>query len=99
MQVLGFKLAEEASLKVLTSEVVKSSEIEGEKLNPEAVRSSIARRLGIETGGLFLDKLVPSDKYVDGVVEMVIDATRNCDAHINTRAALWLACSTFSYRP
>ena len=72
MQALGFKLAEEASLKVLTSEVVKSSEIEGERLNPEAVRSSIARRLGIEVGGL-----VPSDKHVDGVVEMVIDATRN----------------------
>lgn len=78
MQALGFKLAEEASLKVLTSEVVKSSEIEGERLNPEAVRSSIARRLGIEAGGLFLDKLVPSDKHVDGVVEMVLDATRNC---------------------
>lgn len=75
MQTLGFKLAEEASLKVLTSEVVKSSEIEGERLNPEAVRSSIARRLGIEPGGL-----VPSDKYVDGVVEMVLDATRNCSA-------------------
>ena len=72
MQALGFKLAEESSLKVLTSEVVKSSEIEGERLNPEAVRSSIARRLGIEVGGL-----VPSDKHVDGVVEMVIDATRN----------------------
>lgn len=72
MQGLGFKLAEEASLKVLTSEVVKSSEIEGERLNPEAVRSSIARRLGIDAGGL-----VPSDKHVDGVVEMVIDATRN----------------------
>ncbi len=75
MQALGFKLAEEASLKVLTSEVVKSSEIEGERLNPEAVRSSIARRLGIEAGGL-----VPSDKHVDGVVEMVLDATRNCSA-------------------
>lgn len=72
MQALGFKLAEEASLKVLTSEVVKSSEIEGEQLNPDAVRSSIARRLGIETGGL-----APSDKHVDGVVEMVLDATRN----------------------
>ncbi len=74
MQALGFKLAEEASLKVLTSEVVKSSEIEGERLNPEAVRSSIARRLGIAAGGL-----VPSDKHVDGVVEMVLDATRNHD--------------------
>lgn len=78
MQALGFKLAEETSLKVLTSEVVKSSEIEGERLNPEAVRSSIARRLGIEAGGLVFDKLVPSDKHLDGAVEMVLDATRNC---------------------
>ena len=77
MQTLGFKLAEEASLRVLTSEVVKSSEIEGERLNPETVRSSIARRLGIEAGGL-----VPSDKHVDGVVEMVLDATRNCSASL-----------------
>jgi len=74
MQALGFKLATEASLKVLTSEVVKSSEIEGERLSPDAVRSSIARKLGIETGGL-----VPSDKHVDGIVEMVLDATRNHD--------------------
>lgn len=74
MQALGFKLAEEASLKVLTSEVVKSSEIEGEQLNQDAVRSSIARRLGINAGGL-----VPSDKHVDGVVEMVLDATSNHD--------------------
>jgi Fic family protein len=73
MQTLGFELTEDASLKVLTSEVVKSSEIEGERLNPEDVRSSIARRLGIEAGGL-----VPSNKHVDGVVEMVLDATRNC---------------------
>ncbi len=75
MQALGFKLTEEASLTVLTSEVVKSSEIEGEQLNPDAVRSSIARRLGIEAGGL-----IPSDKHVDGVVEMVLDATRNHDS-------------------
>ncbi|MCX8518567.1 MAG: Fic family protein, partial [Methylophilaceae bacterium] len=72
MQTLGFKVAEDASLKVLTNEVVKSSEIEGEILNPEAVRSSIARRLGIEAGGL-----VPSSKHVDAVVEMVLDATRH----------------------
>lgn len=72
IQALGFKSAEEASLRVLTNEVVKSSEIEGEKLNADAVRSSIARRLGLSIGGL-----VPSDQHVDGVVEMLIDATRN----------------------
>lgn len=70
MQALGFKLSEEASLKVLTSEIVKSSEIEGEKLNPEAVRSSIARRLGLND-----TQSVKSDKNTDGVVEMVLDAT------------------------
>ena len=87
MQALGFKLAEEASLKVLTSEVVKSSEIEGERLNPEAVRSSIARRLGIEVGGL-----VVSDKHIDGVVEMVLDATRNCTSALTqTRLFGWHA--------
>jgi len=72
MQALGFKTSEEVSLKALTSDVVKSSEIEGEKLNPESVRSSLARRLGIEDG-----TLMPADKHVDGVVEMVLDATRN----------------------
>lgn len=72
MQALGFHLAEETSLNVLTNEVVKSSEIEGELLNQEAVRSSIARKLGIDAGGL-----IPSDKHVDGVVEMVLDGTRN----------------------
>lgn len=72
MQALGFKTSEEVSLKSLTSDVVKSSEIEGEKLNPESVRSSLARRLGIEDG-----TFLPADKNVDGVVEMVLDATNN----------------------
>lgn len=72
MQALGFKTSEEVSLKALTSDVVKSSEIEGEKLNPESVRSSLARRLGIEDG-----TFLHADKNVDGVVEMVLDATNN----------------------
>lgn len=71
MQSLGFELAEEATLRVLTADVIKSSEIEGEKLNPESVRSSLARRLGMDIGAL-----APADRYVDGVVEMVIDATQ-----------------------
>ena len=70
MLALGFKLSEEANLKALASEIVKSSEIEGEKLNPEAVRSSIARRLGVSD-----NNPVKSDKNTDGVVEMVLDAT------------------------
>jgi Fic family protein len=71
MQALGFKLAEEAMLHALTNDVIKSSEIEGEKLNPDAVRSSMASRLGIDIGAL-----VPADRHVNGVVEMVLDATQ-----------------------
>ncbi|VAW11412.1 Fic domain protein, PA0574 type, partial [hydrothermal vent metagenome] len=65
---------QEAVLETITLEVVKSSEIEGEILNSEQVRSSIARRLGMEIGGL-----VPSDRHVDGVVEMMLDATQKFD--------------------
>ncbi|MQY24290.1 Fic family protein [Nocardia macrotermitis] len=61
---------EQASLAALTSDVVKTSEIEGELLNAESVRSSIARRLGVDIGAT-----LPTDRHVDGVVEMVLDAT------------------------
>lgn len=71
---LGFDSQDEAVLSNLSLELVRSSEIEGEKLNLEEVRSSIARRLGIETAGL-----VPVSRYVDGVVEMQLDATQNYD--------------------
>jgi Fic family protein len=74
MEGLGFRLREEAVLQTLTEDVVKSSEIEGEKLDTEAVRSSIARRLGMDVGGL-----KPADRNVEGVVEMTLDATRNYD--------------------
>ena len=69
---LGFSLKEEKNLEMLTLDVIKSSEIEGEKLNYEQVRSSIARRLGINTAGL-----VASPRNIDGVVEMMLDATQN----------------------
>ena len=72
MQALGFPLRNEAVLETLTLDVLKSTEIEGEILNPEQVRSSIARRLGMDISGL-----VPSDRHVDGVVEMMLDATQN----------------------
>ena len=72
MESLGFDLQTEASLQTLTLDVLKSSEIEGELLNPEQVRSSIARRLGIEIAGL-----VPADRHVEGIVEMMLDATQN----------------------
>jgi Fic family protein len=74
MEALGFNLQQEAVLQTLTADVLKSSEIEGEKLNAEQVRSSIARRLGMDIGAL-----KPADRNVEGVVEMMLDATRNYD--------------------
>jgi Fic family protein len=75
MESLGFALRAEASLAVLTSEVVKSSAIEGDMLNREEVRSSVARRLGLDVAGL-----PTARRDVDGVVEMTLDATRNFEA-------------------
>jgi len=72
MEALGFDLRAEASLAVLTSDVVESSAIEGEELNPEEVRSSIARRLGLDVAGL-----PRASRDVEGVVEMMLDGTRN----------------------
>lgn len=72
MEGLGFELRSEAHLRTLSEDVVNSSEIEGEKLAPDQVRSSIARRLGMEISGL-----VPADRDVEGVVEMMLDATEN----------------------
>ena len=74
MESLGFKLQQEAVLQTLTADVLKSSEIEGEKLEAEQVRSSIARRLGMDIGAL-----KPADRHVEGVVEMMFDATRHYD--------------------
>ena len=71
MNALGFAAKEEATLTALTLDVVKSSEIEGELLNYDQVRSSIARRLGINTAGL-----VSSSRHIEGVVEMMLDATQ-----------------------
>lgn len=71
MEGLGFELRREASLSTLTNDVVKSSAIEGENLNPEEVRSSIARRLGIDIAGL-----IPASRDVEGIVEMMLDATQ-----------------------
>lgn len=67
---VGLELRDRASLAALTDDVLKTSEIEGELLNPASVRSSIARRLGLDIGAL-----APADRHVDGVVEMVLDAT------------------------
>ena len=72
MEALGFDLRQEAVLQTLTEDVLKSSDIEGEKLDTEQVRSSIARRLGLDIGGLR-----HADRDVEGVVEMMLDATRH----------------------
>jgi Fic family protein len=71
MEGLGFPLRSEAMLKTLTEDVLKSSEIEGEILDRDQVRSSIARRLGMDIGAL-----TPADRHVEGVVEMMLDATQ-----------------------
>src|ERR1051325_4819210 len=68
MQGLGFTLQAEATLQTLTLDVLKSSEIEGEVLNPDQVRSSIARRLGMDVAGM-----VPADRNVEGIVEMMLE--------------------------
>lgn len=87
MESLGFTLQKEAELETLTLEVVKSSEIEGEKLDAAQVRSSIARRLGFETAGI-----VAAERDVEGVVEMMLDATQNCAQPLNhERLFAWQA--------
>ena len=74
---VGMALRDQASLAALTEDVINTSEIEGERLNVESVRSSIARRLGVDIGAL-----APVDRHVEGIVEMVIDATANHNAQV-----------------
>src|SRR5262245_19189178 len=71
MGMLGFRVKEEAVLYTLTDDVIKSSEIEGEKLDADQVRSSVARRLGMD-----ISALKAADRHVEGVVEMMLDATQ-----------------------
>jgi Fic family protein len=78
MGALGFELRNEANLEILTQEILKSTEIEGEILDREQVRSSIARRLGLDISGL-----VYSERNVDGIVDLMIDATKNFDKELN----------------
>ena len=74
MAELGLAQRDQATLQVLTQEVITTSAIEGERLDLDAVRSSVARKLGLDIGAL-----APSDRHVDGVVDVVLDATRNFD--------------------
>jgi len=86
MEALGFELRAQAELETLTTDVLKSSEIEGEHLNAEQVRSSVARRLGIEIAGLR-----PADRNVEGVVEMMLDATQHYKPLTSERLFAWHA--------
>lgn len=87
MEALGFQLQQEAELKTLTADVLKSSEIEGEKLDAEQVRSSVARRLGMD-----LVAAKPVSRDVEGVVEMMLDATRHYDRRLTaSRLFRWHA--------
>ncbi|PTL36841.1 cell filamentation protein Fic [Candidatus Methylomirabilis limnetica] len=87
MEALGFNLRQEAVLQTLTSDVLKSSDIEGEKLDAEQVRSSIARRLGLDIGAS-----KPADRNVEGIVEMMLDATRHYDQPLSAeRLFAWHA--------
>ena len=90
MEALGFPLQQEAVLQTLTEDVVKSSDIEGAKLDASQVRSSIARRLGIDLGGV-----EPADRQVEGVVEMMLDATRNYDKPLTRERLLGWHASLF----
>jgi Fic family protein len=85
---VGMSLRDQASLAALTEDVVKTSEIEGERLDVESVRSSIARRLGVDIGAL-----APVDRHVEGVVEMVLDATAHCGEPLTVERLFgWHAC-------
>ena len=87
MQSLGFDLRSEAGLAVMTDDVVKTSAIEGESLDPEQVRSSIARRLGLQTGGL-----MKVGRDVEGIVEVLLDATQRFDQPLSAeRICAWHA--------
>ena len=90
MEALGFKLREEALLQTLTQDVVKTSEIEAEQLDAIQVQSSLARRLGIDIGAL-----PPTDRNVEGIVEMMLEATRNFASPLTTERMFGLHAALF----
>jgi Fic family protein len=83
MQAIGFQLKAEAALQSLTEEVLKSAEIEGERLSKEQVRSSFARRLGMDIG-----VLTPAERDVEGFVDLMLDASRIYDYRSRTNGCL-----------
>ena len=93
MQSLGFDLRVEASVSALTDEVVKSSAIEGEHLDPGEVRSSVARKLGLDVAGL-----PQPGREVDGVVAMMLDATHNFDDPLTAERLFGWHAALFPHR-
>ena len=91
MESLGLRSSQDAMLETLTGDVVKSSEIEGEILDARRVRSSVARQLGLDYAGL-----LPSDRSVDGVVEMMLDATQNYSQSLTFERLFGWHASLFS---
>ena len=83
MGALGFELQNEANLEILTLDITKSTEIEGEFLDKEQVRSSIARRLGLDIPGL-----VQTDRNIEGIVDLMLDATKNYDKELTKERLL-----------
>ena len=94
MSVIGFSLGEEAVIRIMTADALKTSEIEGEKLNLAQVRSSVARHLGLE-----IPNMIPSDRNTDGVVEMLIDASQNYTKKMTEKRLFEWHASLFSAKP
>jgi Fic family protein len=90
---LGFDLKLTAEVEAITEEALKSSEIEGEMLRRESVRSSVARRLGVPEAAL-----APEDRRVEGIVEITLDATKKFADRADARASLRLARGFIPYR-
>lgn len=88
---VGMTQRDQVSLAALTEDVITTSEIRGEQLNVEFVRSSIARRLGVDIGAL-----APVDRHVEGVAEMVLDATGNCHAVVSRERLFGWHAALFS---
>ena len=97
MRDIGFDARMESELAATCEDVIKTSAIEGEVLNPASVRSSIARRLGMAEGGL-----INNDRKVEGVVDMILDATKNFEAPLTAERIFgckWCPTSTAILQP
>ena len=94
MNVIGFPLEDESVIKIMTAEALKTSEIEGERLNLAQVRSSVARHLGLE-----ISDMIPSDRNTDGIVEMLVDSSQNYAEPMTEKRLFEWHSSLFSAKP